>query len=189
MILGLNLESGDTLLSFLDYQTVCRLGIVCREFKTFACNQNYWKALSLKRWPELVHRRDNNEWEILYRRKATTEGDSKVDLDKAMGSLGWYTCPNGHMYAVGECRLPMQIASCPECGARIGGRDHRMLANNTRLHSATFRAISQASQRRAETSYMERKSDRPIAENTSTTQPKNGPGAVFDIDDLFDTLE
>jgi hypothetical protein len=41
-----------------------------------------------------------------------------------------FACPNGHLYAVGECGGPMQRATCPECGAAIGGEDHRAAAGN-----------------------------------------------------------
>ena len=46
------------------------------------------------------------------------------------GSLTWYTCPNGHRYAVGECGAGMQLSQCPDCGARIGGQNHEMAAGN-----------------------------------------------------------
>jgi hypothetical protein len=47
--------------------------------------------------------------------------------------LGWYECPNGHRYAVGECTLPMQEARCPECKALIGGRNHTAVGGVKRL--------------------------------------------------------
>jgi hypothetical protein len=40
----------------------------------------------------------------------------------------WYDCENGHPFAVGECGMPMQIARCPECGARVGGQNHTAVA-------------------------------------------------------------
>eukprot|EP00913_Durusdinium_trenchii_P004759 g4419.t1 len=45
----------------------------------------------------------------------------------AMGYVGWYTCPRGHPYSVGECTRPMQLGRCPVvgCGAPIGGESHR----------------------------------------------------------------
>jgi hypothetical protein len=42
-----------------------------------------------------------------------------------------YACPNGHIYAVGECGQPMERASCHECGAPIGGEQHRPADGNT----------------------------------------------------------
>ena len=41
------------------------------------------------------------------------------------GTGHWYTCANGHPFTVGECGMPMQLARCPQCGAAIGGQDHR----------------------------------------------------------------
>ncbi len=41
------------------------------------------------------------------------------------GTGHWYTCANGHPFTVGECGMPMQAAACPQCGAPIGGQDHR----------------------------------------------------------------
>ncbi|KAI2609251.1 hypothetical protein GGR54DRAFT_382142 [Hypoxylon sp. NC1633] len=41
------------------------------------------------------------------------------------GTGHWYTCENGHPFTVGECGMPMQTARCPECGAPVGGSDHR----------------------------------------------------------------
>ncbi|KAK5125065.1 hypothetical protein LTR85_001256 [Meristemomyces frigidus] len=41
------------------------------------------------------------------------------------GTGHWYRCVNGHPFTVGECGMPMQTATCPQCGARIGGTSHR----------------------------------------------------------------
>lgn len=43
---------------------------------------------------------------------------------RALPGLGWYKCPNGHLYSVGECTMPMQLARCQECGVPIGGQNH-----------------------------------------------------------------
>ena len=42
----------------------------------------------------------------------------------------WYQCPKGHAYTIGECGLAMIESICPECGERIGGRDHQLLKTN-----------------------------------------------------------
>ncbi|XP_060099018.1 NFX1-type zinc finger-containing protein 1-like [Heteronotia binoei] len=47
----------------------------------------------------------------------------------------WYSCPRGHLYTVGECGWPMQESRCPECGAAIGGRDHRLDRSNVSADS------------------------------------------------------
>ena len=41
-----------------------------------------------------------------------------------------YTCPNGHPYFIGDCGRAMQESQCPDCGATIGGREHRLQADN-----------------------------------------------------------
>ncbi|KAM6344814.1 E3 ubiquitin-protein ligase RNF213 isoform 2-T4 [Alca torda] len=42
-------------------------------------------------------------------------------------SLHWYTCPNGHPCAVGECGRPMETSRCADCGAHVGGERHKPL--------------------------------------------------------------
>ncbi|KAH6616003.1 hypothetical protein B0J18DRAFT_403352 [Chaetomium sp. MPI-SDFR-AT-0129] len=44
----------------------------------------------------------------------------------------WYTCVNGHPFAIGECGMPMEIARCPECGEAIGGQNHMAMAGTQR---------------------------------------------------------
>ncbi|RAL63386.1 hypothetical protein DID88_003810 [Monilinia fructigena] len=46
-------------------------------------------------------------------------------LDRECGH--WYECERGHPFAIGECGMPMEEASCPECGARIGGQSHNLI--------------------------------------------------------------
>ena len=41
------------------------------------------------------------------------------------GTGHWYTCANGHPFTIGECGMAMELASCPECDAPIGGQGHR----------------------------------------------------------------
>ena len=42
----------------------------------------------------------------------------------------WYKCPMGHIYAIGECGGATERGTCPECGAVIGGQNHRLEATN-----------------------------------------------------------
>ena len=51
---------------------------------------------------------------------------------KAMGFTQghWYKCPNGHIYAIGECGGAMQRSKCPECNETIGGEHHNLVAGN-----------------------------------------------------------
>ncbi|KAF1948505.1 hypothetical protein CC80DRAFT_431428 [Byssothecium circinans] len=53
----------------------------------------------------------------------------------ATNARHWYNCENGHSFAIGECGMPMPIARCPECGARIGGRNHQFVSGVTRAVS------------------------------------------------------
>lgn len=56
----------------------------------------------------------------------------KRQIVSAMGlSAGhWFKCPNGHYYVITECGGAMQISTCNECGARIGGQNHALLRDN-----------------------------------------------------------
>ncbi|KAF2691044.1 hypothetical protein K458DRAFT_355487 [Lentithecium fluviatile CBS 122367] len=47
----------------------------------------------------------------------------------------WYNCENGHPFAIGECGMPMELARCPECGARIGGQSHTAVEGVTRAEN------------------------------------------------------
>lgn len=42
----------------------------------------------------------------------------------------WFKCPNGHYYVIGECGGAMQVSTCNECGAKIGGQNHALLGDN-----------------------------------------------------------
>ncbi|XP_077973940.1 E3 ubiquitin-protein ligase rnf213-alpha-like isoform X3 [Styela clava] len=44
-----------------------------------------------------------------------------------------YTCPNGHVYYIGECRRPWIVAKCPECNVEIGGTFHVKSQGNERM--------------------------------------------------------
>ncbi|XP_073713018.1 E3 ubiquitin-protein ligase rnf213-alpha-like [Misgurnus anguillicaudatus] len=57
----------------------------------------------------------------------TMPDDMLVVAQKALGTLQWYFCPNGHPCTVGECGRPMQLGHCPDCNAEIGGINHNPL--------------------------------------------------------------
>ncbi|KAK3752819.1 hypothetical protein QZH41_016357, partial [Actinostola sp. cb2023] len=42
----------------------------------------------------------------------------------------WYKCPNGHIYAIGECGGANEEAKCPECKQKIGGKSHKLAEGN-----------------------------------------------------------
>lgn len=54
------------------------------------------------------------------------------DVGSGVGSFGghWYECPNGHIYTIGECGGAMEESICPECGEKIGGKQHKVTAGN-----------------------------------------------------------
>ncbi|XP_029455051.1 E3 ubiquitin-protein ligase RNF213 isoform X2 [Rhinatrema bivittatum] len=47
---------------------------------------------------------------------------------QGLENLHWYLCPNGHYCTIGECGAPMEVARCVDCGAAIGGQQHKSLA-------------------------------------------------------------
>lgn len=60
----------------------------------------------------------------------------KAAVYKAMaqsfqGTGHWYYCANGHPFTVGECGMPMQTSTCPQCGATVGGSSHQAVAGVT----------------------------------------------------------
>ncbi|KAL7762647.1 hypothetical protein ACKLNR_009182 [Fusarium oxysporum f. sp. zingiberi] len=60
-------------------------------------------------------------------RPVTTEEFRQVyvaSMGELSGTGHWYTCPNGHPFTINNCGMAMEEAPCPECGARIGGRNH-----------------------------------------------------------------
>lgn len=69
------------------------------------------------------------------RRKCGLEGltpEERVMIVKAMNFAKghWYKCPNGHIYAIGDCGGANQQRACPECGETIGGEHHRLAEGN-----------------------------------------------------------
>ena len=64
--------------------------------------------------------------------------DEKQMVIKAMDLRAghWYKCPNGHVYAIGECGGAMEETKCPECKETIGGTQHRLAQGNA--HAGDF---------------------------------------------------
>jgi predicted RNA-binding Zn-ribbon protein involved in translation (DUF1610 family) len=56
----------------------------------------------------------------------------EIELIRSLGTT-FYKCPNGHLYAIGECGRPMEESKCPDCGFIIGGKDHRPANQNTQF--------------------------------------------------------
>jgi hypothetical protein len=64
--------------------------------------------------------------------------EEKKMIIKAIGAKpgSWYKCPKGHYYQIGDCGGAMQTSQCQECGEKIGGRNHQLLATNQ--HAGEF---------------------------------------------------
>ncbi|KAJ8358613.1 hypothetical protein SKAU_G00151380, partial [Synaphobranchus kaupii] len=59
----------------------------------------------------------------------------------------WYKCPNGHVYAIGDCGGADQRGTCPECNVAIGGVNHDLASGNqvaTEMDGAQHAAWSDA---------------------------------------------
>ncbi|XP_066836382.1 E3 ubiquitin-protein ligase RNF213 isoform X3 [Anser cygnoides] len=83
---------------------------------------------------------------------------------EGVSALHWYTCPNGHPCTVGECGRPMEISRCLDCGAQVGGEQHKSLPGfqafrNNEDRTQTGHILGDA-QRRKE---MVEVSDRPMS--------------------------
>ena len=65
-------------------------------------------------------------------------GDEREMVIKAMNFRKghWYSCPNGHVYAIGECGGAMETSKCPDCKATIGGAQHQLASGN--IHAGNF---------------------------------------------------
>jgi hypothetical protein len=48
------------------------------------------------------------------------------------GTGHWYYCANGHPFTIGECGMPMETSTCPQCGATVGGQSHTAVEGVTR---------------------------------------------------------
>ena len=53
-----------------------------------------------------------------------------AEMVRTLGRGHAFRCPNGHLYFIGECGGAMQQGRCVECGAPVGGGQHRLRADN-----------------------------------------------------------
>ncbi|XP_076693046.2 E3 ubiquitin-protein ligase RNF213-like [Callospermophilus lateralis] len=58
---------------------------------------------------------------------------------EGLEGVHWYTCPKGHPCSVGECGKPMEQSFCVDCGAKIGGINHRPHAGFQSIRDSTDR--------------------------------------------------
>lgn len=102
------------------------------------CDAPFEGSKDLKASVENVLEIFSKEWheevtaeELKAIKKAMVSGPGGI----ASHSGHWYTCVNGHVFAIGECGMPMEEAKCAECGARIGGRNHSMVDGMSRARN------------------------------------------------------
>ncbi|KAK5742704.1 hypothetical protein LTS12_024156 [Elasticomyces elasticus] len=100
---------------------LCEHGFHDAETLLQAVNQSL--KLLQKEWYEEV-----TDQELDAIKKAMVSGSKGI----ATHSGHWYNCANGHPFAIGECGMPMELARCPECGAKIGGQHHQAVQGVTR---------------------------------------------------------
>ncbi|KAG5870922.1 hypothetical protein JTB14_004143 [Gonioctena quinquepunctata] len=88
-------------------------------------------VFSLKRYSEALDKEVESQLKKLNCGMQISESE-RVEIVKAMGlSKGhWFKCPNGHPYVITECGGAMQEFRCPDCGEKIGGTQHTLLATN-----------------------------------------------------------
>ena len=60
-----------------------------------------------------------------------------MDAGADRGAKRWYTCSNGHPFAIGACGGAMEVSRCPECNEEIGGTDHTLKDTNVALGEVT----------------------------------------------------
>ncbi|KAF2638002.1 hypothetical protein P280DRAFT_456763 [Massarina eburnea CBS 473.64] len=102
-------------------QELCRKSFQHADSLLVAVNESL--KLLKKEWHE-----DVTADELAAIKQAMVSGRGGI----ATHSGHWYYCANGHPFAIGECGMPMEEATCPECGARIGGGDHQVVEGVTR---------------------------------------------------------
>ena len=68
--------------------------------------------------------------------------DEFTEIVRASGLVGWYVCPNGHKYSVGNCTKPMEKSVCTACNAPIGGLQHVSVEGVRRLQETELAAES-----------------------------------------------
>ena len=67
-----------------------------------------------------------------------SEFEKEYEVIRSLGTTV-YKCPKGHIYLIGECGRPMEESKCPDCGAKIGGREHIPVRNNTQVNVDNIR--------------------------------------------------
>jgi hypothetical protein len=131
--------------------------IIVKYFQSFKCYSNdffenlqikidslyVYVQLSFKSFPGVENillrlqksnfKLDKEEMQIILKQFPSIEKQQLIRILNVVAGT-WYLCPNGHVYSVGECGRPMQEGRCPECNARIGGRNHIPNQGNTLMN-------------------------------------------------------
>ncbi|CAG2066604.1 unnamed protein product, partial [Timema podura] len=66
--------------------------------------------------------------QLILKQSLELHENERKQIVKAMGLKQghWFKCPNGHIYVITECGGAMEVGKCNECGAAIGGTQHRL---------------------------------------------------------------
>jgi len=131
---------GLLLFSFCQSPTLAKLSLTNKHLRLVSGHDIVWRPRCIIKWSELelatrVEDDPFPAWKSCYTRRISVKETELKDImqDRELGRCDWYTCSQGHLYMIGECRLPMFLAKCPTCGERIGGRHHTMENSNKRI--------------------------------------------------------
>jgi len=122
------------LCDFLDIQSKFRDGVGLKP----AAQVPYGRVKELMTGLEPFTVQRENELKVSFKRLSELQGGlgisdrerQEIVTAMALGQGHWYKCPNGHIYAIGDCGGANQESTCNECGARIGGGSHRLVDGN-----------------------------------------------------------
>ena len=78
--------------------------------------------------------------------KLTPEEKKQIVTAMNLKPGHWHKCPQGHIYVITECGGAMEKSKCPDCGAVIGGENHKLAQDNqlaTEMDGARYSAWSE----------------------------------------------
>ena len=79
-------------------------------------------------------------------KKLTPEEKEQIVTAMNLKPGHWYKCPQGHIYVITECGGAMEKGTCRDCGAVIGGENHKLAEGNqvaTEMDGARYSAWSE----------------------------------------------
>ena len=62
--------------------------------------------------------------------------DIKIAMQSRSSTNKFYSCPNGHIYVIGDCGRPWIMDKCKTCGEVIGGEQHKLVKDNSMVDDA-----------------------------------------------------